>query len=245
MASHGSDRHDPPASPADHEDTEARLPQHVYRRRRLVALGVVVLLLLLLVWGVTKGVRAVTGAGDAPDDAPATAQEPATSPQVSADPAQKFADFTPRPSPSGSASPGGSAGPSASSTAAAECQADLSVRASTSKESYAGEEEPVLTMTLENTGEQPCTVNAGTKLMAFVVTSGADTVFDSRHCAAGGEDRKVTLAPGQKETSNLTWNRVRTAEGCPAGQPKALAGYYNLAVSLGETTSEQAAFVLQ
>lgn len=245
MASHGSERHDPPSYPSDDGGSEARLPDHVYRRRRLVALAVLVLFALFVVWAVTMGVRAVTssdsGAGDE-DPAPAAASTAST--QVTANPDQKFADFTPRPNPSGSGSAAPSSSPSASSTPQA-CGTNLTVTASTDKETYAAKEQPALVMTLENTGDNPCTVNTGSKQMAFVVTSGSDTVFDSRHCAAPGEDKTVTLDAGQKETSRLTWNRVRTAEGCPAGQAEALAGYYNLTASLGEDSSPQVAFVLQ
>nr|WP_314314571.1 DUF4232 domain-containing protein [Kocuria rhizophila] len=245
MASHGSERHDPPTHHTPDEDTEARLPDHVYRRRRLVALAVIVLVLLVIVWAVGAGIRAVTGGGEGSTAEQDAAPAPSATARASADPAKKFDDFTPRPAPSGSASGGSSASPSPSASAVPECTDKLSVTAGTDKESYAGKEQPVLTMTLENTGDQPCTVSAGSKRMAFVVTSGSDTVFDSRHCAAGGEDRTVTLNAGQKESAKLSWNRVRTAEGCPAGQPEALAGYYNLAVSLGDTASQQAAFVLK
>ena len=243
MASHGSERHDPPSRPSDDGVSEARLPDHVYRRRRLVALSVLVLLALFLVGGFTMGIRAVTSSGSGDED-PAPAPASAASTQVTANPDQKFADFTPRPSPSGSGSAAPSSSPSTSSTPQA-CGTNLKVTASTDKETYATKEEPVLVMTLENTGDNQCTVNAGSKQMAFVVTSGSDTVFDSRHCAAPGEDKTVTLDAGQKETSRLTWNRVRTAEGCPAGQAEALAGYYNLTASLGEDSSPQVAFVLQ
>ena len=55
----------------------------------------------------------------------------------------------------------------------------------------------------------------------------------------------MTLEPGKKEDARLTWNRTRTAEGCPADQPEAMAGYYNLSVGLGEQSSPNATFVLE
>ncbi|MDO4919219.1 hypothetical protein [Kocuria sp.] len=245
MASHGSEHHDPPTSTTGGGGSEARLPAHVYRRRRLVALAVIALLLLLLVVGVVRGVRAVTGSGGQDTAQDAAAQRPAATAQATADPEQKFADFTPRPDPSGSASSSAPGTPSPSSTAVPACGADLSVTASTDKETYAAKEQPVLTMTLQNTGNHPCTVDAGTSKMVFTVVSGSDTVFDSRHCAAGGDDRKLTLDAGAKETARLSWNRTRTAQGCPAGQAEAAAGYYKLTATLGDTTSAPAAFVLQ
>ena len=241
MASHGSERHDRSTHPSEDDAPEARLPEHVYRRRRLVALAVLVVLVLVVVSAVVMGVRAVTSSGS---DAEETAPAATATAQATSDPDQKFAGFTPRPTPAASASAAASSSPSASSAPKA-CGTNLSVTASTDKETYAAKEQPVLVMTLENTGDAPCTVDAGSKQMAFVVTSGADTVFDSRNCAAKTEDKNVTLNAGQKESARLTWNRVRTADGCPAGQAEALGGYYNLTASLGDTSSEKVAFVLQ
>ena len=239
MAS-GSERHDPSTSPAGSSETGGRLPEHVYRRRRMVALAVIVALALALLWAVVSGVRALTGAGAADEATPT--QQPGAVAQPSTDPQNKFADFSARPTPSGS---GTSSSPSASSTAAPGCGADLVVGAATDKQGYAAGEDPVLELVLENKGQHPCRVNAGSNHMALVVTSGADTVFDSRHCAVPGEDRQITLGAGQKETARLTWNRVRTAEGCPTGQSEALPGYYNLTASLGDVTSQQVSFNLQ
>ena len=58
MSSHGSEHHDSPRRTDHGVESEARLPDHVYRRRRLVALALAVLLVLLLLWGVVAGVRA-------------------------------------------------------------------------------------------------------------------------------------------------------------------------------------------
>ncbi|MGX5357988.1 hypothetical protein [Kocuria sp. KH4] len=213
-----------------------RVGPEVYRRRRIVAAVAAGVLLLLVAVGIGSAVVAMLGPGE-PEAAPAPAATTAA-PTVSQEP---FADFTPRPDESPSASPSATAteGP------AEECGTDLAVRASTDRESYPEGEEPVLVLTLENTGDDPCTVNAGTSQMVYEVGSGADTVFDSRHCQAGSADEERTLEPGQEESARLTWNLRRTAEGCTEAGGAAQAGYYRLVVSLGERTSEPAAFVLE
>lgn len=91
----------------------------------------------------------------------------------------------------------------------------MTLTASTDKQTYPADQEPVLVMTMENTGEQPCRVNAGTNAMNYVVTSGSDVIFDSRHCAAEGEDRNVTLEPGKTEEARLAWNRFAPRKGAP------------------------------
>ncbi|MCD1145915.1 hypothetical protein LQU92_11845 [Kocuria sp. LUK] len=215
-----------------------RVSAEVYRRRRIVAAAAAVLLVVLVAVGVVSAVAALVGpeepAEQAAPEAVASAGPTSTEP---------FADFTPRPEKSSSASPGASESPSAAP--AEECGAELAVRASTDRESYPQDLEPQLELTLENTGEDPCHVDAGTARMAFVVRSGEDTVFDSRHCQVGGEEQRVTLEPGREQVARLTWDRVRTLEGCAAGGEPALPGHYRLEVSLGERTGEPAAFVLE
>jgi len=202
----------------------------------VAALAAGVLLLLVAV-GVVSVVAMMLGPGES-EAVPAPDAATASSAAAEEDP---FADFTPRPEESASAS----ASASPSSAPAEECGDALVLRASTDRGSYSGAAEPVLELTLANTGEAPCHVNAGTSQMVYEVSSGADTVFDSRHCQVGSEDRELTLEPGQEQTARLTWDRRRTAEGCAeAGEP-VQSGYYRLAVSLGERTGEPASFVLE
>lgn len=245
MATNASSQRDPADPRASAGDSEGRVAPSVYRRRRLVAVVVLLVLVLALIWGISAVVSALTGPDEGATDpeipSAATAEQ---APVPTTDPNNKFADFTPRPTPSGDDETEG-ADSSASPQAVGECGADLEVTASTDQQSYPPEQEPILIMTVKNTGEQPCRVNAGTNAMSFVVTSGADVVFDSRHCAAEGEDREVTLEPNAEENARLTWNRTRSAEGCPAGQTAARAGYYNLTVGLGEQNSSNATFVLE
>lgn len=243
MATNGSEQRDSTNSGASHGDSGDRLPPSVYRRRRVIALVVLLVLVVALIWGISSVVSALTGSPEEPDQPQTQATaEPTSEPTV--DPNNKFVDFTPRPTPSGSAgSPTESA--SASPAAVEECGANVSLTAGTDKQTYPADQEPVLILTMENTGDEPCKVNAGTNAMSYVVTSGSDVIFDSRHCAADGEDRDVTLEPGKKEDARLTWNRTRTAEGCPADQPEAMAGYYNLSVGLGQQSSPNATFVLE
>ncbi|MBD2762899.1 MULTISPECIES: hypothetical protein [unclassified Candidatus Sulfotelmatobacter] len=245
MATNGSEQRDSSNSGVSVADSGDRLPPSVYRRRRVIALVVLLVLVVALIWGISSVVSALTGSSEEPEQPLTQTQataEPTSDPTV--DPNNKFADFTPRPTPSGSAgSPTGS--PSASPAAVEECGANLTLTAGTDKQTYPADQEPVLILTMENTGDEPCKVNAGSNAMSYVVTSGSDVIFDSRHCAANGEDRGVTLDPGKTEDARLTWNRTRTAEECPANQPEATAGYYNLSVGLGEQSSSNATFVLE
>ncbi|GAA1762233.1 hypothetical protein GCM10009767_21430 [Kocuria aegyptia] len=213
----------------------------MYRRRRLLAALAASVLLVLVAVGLVSAVAGMLGPAET-EDVPAPEAATASAAAASEEP---FADFTPRPDESASASASAPVTGAATAGPVEECGPDLAVRAATDRESYPGDVEPVLVLTLENTGEDSCRVNAGTSRMVYEVTSGADTVFDSRHCQAGSEDAEVTLEPGQEESARLTWNRLRTAEGCAEAGGEARAGYYRLVTSLGERTAEPVPFVLE
>ena len=120
----------------------------VYRRRRLVAALAAGVLLVLVAVGLVSAVAGMLGSGET-EDVPAPEAATASAAAASEEP---FADFTPRPDGSASAS----ASAPATEGPVEECGPDLAVRASTDRESYPEDVEPVLELTLENTGEDPC-----------------------------------------------------------------------------------------
>ncbi len=161
--------------------------------------------------------------------------------------------------PTGSAQPAPTASPSAPAAQATEsavpaepspsdpsCDPDLvQVSASTDAQSYAPDQDPVLTLTVTNTGDVDCPVNVGTSQMEFLVTSGDDRIFSSADCQDGAEDLSRDIAPGSSEEAKFTWERNRSVPGCEEVEENATPGSYDVRVSLGELTSEEATFELQ
>lgn len=200
----------------------------VYRRRRLVVGGAVLMVLALVASGF-----ALAGAfGGASEQASST--DPASSAAASA---------VPRASPSASASAAPTPTPSATPT----CNQNLvTVSASTDKAAYGPDENPLLTLKVTNGGEVPCQVNIGTSQMEFLVTSGPDRVFSSRDCQATSEDLVKVIAPGASETANFPWSRNRSVEGCQVVDAKPGAGgaYYIFTAKLGSKASPKAVFQL-
>lgn len=217
------DRYEEPEFDREPREPRRHSPE-VYRRRRLVA-GV---LALLLVVGLGFGLSKLIGGGDAESD-PVVAAEPTNS-----DP---FAGYSARPE---SQASDGASGP-----AAMACGDDLKVTASTDEKTYSGKDKPVLIMTLENTGKDECMVNAGTARMDFTVNSGQDKVFDSAHCQIDGQDRPITLDAGEKESARFEWDRHRSVPDCATEGSAVQAGTYRLTVTLGEDSSEGVEFTLE
>lgn len=167
-----------------------------------------------------------------------TAEDPVTESTVSA------SESAP---PSGPSSVLPSATPSTSPTPTEPvCNpASIEVTATTDAQTYAPEQNPVLTLTVANTGNAPCPVNVGTSQMEFLITSGEDRIFSSRDCQEGAEDLEVTIEPGSSETARFTWERVRSTPECTLVDAVPGAGQYVFQARLGERSSGEAVFTLE
>ena len=201
-----------------------RVSPRVYRRRRLVVLILVLIVIGGLVWAGIVLAGLITSGQDNAEGGPV--------PSGSAQPAPSPADTgqpTDDPSPEDPACDPG----------------QVEVSASTDAADYAPEQNPVLTLTVTNTGDVACPVNVGTSQMEFLVTSGEDRIFSSVDCQEGAEDLTREIQPGGSEEANFTWERNRSAPGCVAVEGNPTPGTYAVSVSLGERTSEETSFELQ
>ncbi|MER2133713.1 MAG: hypothetical protein ABS910_03435 [Arthrobacter sp.] len=208
----------------------ARPSQAVYRRRRLVLSLLALLVISVLVWGGVAVAGALAGGPDAdapepfqtaPTPVPSTAaQEPdKANPEKTADGAPAAEDGTCPP-------------------------AVVKVEAATDAAAYPAGANPLLTLSVTNTGAEPCKINVGTSQMEFVVTSGSDRIFSSADCQDGAEDLLKEFEPGATEKANFTWERLRSAPGCAAVASNPNPGWYVFTARLGEATSEKAVFQL-
>lgn len=132
----------------------------------------------------------------------------------------------------------------------AVCSAgQLTVTPLTDETSYAAGQNPMLTLTIENTGDEPCSADLGTAAMQFEIASGSDQVWRSADCQQNPENLAVTLEAGQKlETEPLEWDRTRSsAETCDITRDPVPAGgaSYHLKVgAAGVTGTGTAQFLL-
>lgn len=194
----------------------------MYRRRRQVAAGLALLLIGGLVWA-GFAVAGLFRNGDA------AAAEPAPETVVATAESSKSASPSPSPAP----------------TQPVCNPAFVKVTAATDAQAYAPDQNPVLILTVSNTGDVPCPVNVGTSQMDFLVTSGEDRIFSSRDCQEGAEDLEVTVQPGSSETARFTWERIRSAPGCAPVEAKPGPGQYVFQTRLGERISDEVAFSLK
>jgi hypothetical protein len=191
----------------------------VYRRRRLAALVLVLVLVALLV---LAGWWIASVFGEDKPKAEGQAPVPVAS----------------------SASPSVSPSPKPAATGACD-ESDISVSAATDAPSYAAGENPTLILEVENTGDSDCEVDVGTEAMEFIVTSGEDRIFSSKDCAVETGELMRTIAPGESERAQFTWERQRSAPGCTAVNANPQPGTYVLTTRLGSHKSEKVIFDLQ
>ncbi|WP_395939471.1 hypothetical protein [Arthrobacter alpinus] len=132
--------------------------------------------------------------------------------------------------------------------ASAVCnEAGIKVSGLVDKTSFAANENPKLTLRVTNTGEAPCDINVGTSQMEFKITSGNDSIFNSKDCQADPTDLVKNLKPGASETANFTWKRNRSAQGCAsvAAMPGGGGATYVFVATLGKWASDKVIFQLQ
>lgn len=206
----------------------------MYRRRRLVVGGALLLVIALVVGGFALAGAFKGGSQQASSTQPSSTVPASANPAASA-------------TPSASAPATASATPSPTASATPTCNQNLvTVTATTDKPAYGPGENPMLTLKVTNGGKVPCEVNIGTSQMEFLVTSGSDRIFSSKDCQASSEDLVKVIAPGASETANFPWNRNRSAEGCKevAAAPGGGGAYYIFTAKLGSRASPKAVFQL-
>lgn len=197
------------------------LPPQVYWRRRLVVgLGLLAVLVIIILIVVRPGGSEPTGSTD-----PAPSASPTT------------AD--------------GAAEPPAEPGAPTACTPEqVQVTAVTDADSYPAEVQPLVSLTLTNTGSTPCIAAVGTDVQEYVITSGDDRIWSSKDCQQNPAPAELTLEPGVPiSTTPISWQRVRSEPGgaCDGERTAAIGGgaTYRLTVTIGGFTSEAKPFILE
>lgn len=207
---------------AEKQVRSTRPSAKVYRRRRLAVLVVGLLVIGLLVWAGTALASALRPKAEPDAPAPAAASSSAPVEPKSTAPAEES-----------------KAGP------AVCAEGDVSVVATTEQATHGPSQNPLLVMTIKNTGKSECIVNVGTSQQEFTVMSGSDRIFSTADCLADPGDMEITMKPGGSESARFTWERVRSAPGCKVVNAKPRPGWYGFTAKLGNVTSEKAGFELK
>jgi zona occludens toxin (predicted ATPase) len=214
------------------------MPAGAYWLRRLLLLVVLLALVGGGWWFVSGRASGSASATPPPSTEPSSPAADTTSPTVTT---------TPSTTPSTTTSPTSPASTTATASAAPVACASgaIAVQASTDAGIYPPGAHPLLTVTVTNVGSVPCIRDLGQAAMGLIVSSGKTRVWSSDDCAPGGPEAAATLRPGQRFSSTVSWDRVTSKPGCPAGQPAAAPGTYQLVARNVALTSAPRSFSLR
>lgn len=205
-----------------------RKTEAVYRRRRFVIFGGLIVLIIALAAGIWLAIAQPWS-----DAAPAPTSTPGPTPS------ETLPSESPTPTSTEDLPP--SPEPTADETAAAvPCQArDVTVEAITDADTYPAGVLPQLSISLTNKSDADCTIDVGSAMQVFTVSSGSDTWWRSTDCQESPSSMVVTLSAGKTVTSAapVQWDRTRSdvATCDQENRPRAPGGgaSYHVAVSIG------------
>ena len=119
----------------------------------------------------------------------------------------------------------------------------VKLTANTNESRYNPGEIPQLWLTVENIGFAECSIEVGTNVQEYRITSGSDRIWSSKDCQRGGVPLTITLQPGEsRSTEAIPWDRTRSSETtCDDARPIMPGGgaTYQLQVFLGDFASEE------
>lgn len=198
-------------------------PPRVYWIRRGLVAVVAIAIIAALVWAFT------------PKNQPTTATPATTSPA----PAETLVSPT--------ASPTGSTLPTAdSSTAAPTACEPIGVQLSVAGfKSVKNTGKQVFSVTAENNTAMPCVMEITGDTFRLRVTSGADLIWSTAHCAKWLPDvKKQTLQAGKSLEFKIEWTLYRSAEGCKQAKSLLGVGTYVAQANYRETATGRFVFVV-
>lgn len=212
------------------------MPRHsaaVYRRRRVVLLGGLILLVAAIGVGVWLLVAQPWAHAAGPAPTSSASPNPTASETPTSDPVTDPASPAPTTDVSESETP-----------AVVACEAkDIVVAAVTDADSYQAGVLPKISISLTNTGPTDCTMDVGSTTQAFTVMSGSDVWWRSTDCQENPSSMIATLPAGTTVTSKdpVTWDRTRSSvETCGQENRQRAPGggaSYHVEVSIGGFTS--------
>ncbi|MGV8886369.1 MAG: hypothetical protein ACOH1T_12400 [Microbacteriaceae bacterium] len=101
----------------------------------------------------------------------------------------------------------------------------ITVEAITDKASYKAGEQPMLSLSITNTGTASCTFQAGADVQVYTITSGKDEIWSSQDCQAKADPTPTVLKPGTAvSTTPFPWDRTRSSSDTCEGERAAVTG---------------------
>lgn len=209
------------------------LPPEIYWRRRLLAIGAVVVALALVLWLAFALLR---GGGDDKTDAKPTTTAASNKAAGSSSGAPESKSGTPS--------------ASANATAGAAGQGkfcpdqSLAVKVNVGQATYRAGEQPVFGIVITNISSTACERDMGSGLQVISVQSldGQRRMWASTDCYPDGTPDVRTLNPGQQAAFTVTWSGSSSQPNCAGERVAVPPGPYTVVAQLGSVRSSPEPF---
>ncbi|MBB3037751.1 DUF4232 domain-containing protein [Hoyosella altamirensis] len=238
--------HDPRYRPA--QSRRLPHPPEVYRRRRIAAAVILLVLLGGIIAGILVGIRAFAGSG-AEDPTDVQASGTATSAQKTPD---ETASEVPKRDPDARGDDEDdldddldddeevkvAEGPCADSS--------LSVRATIDRAEYPIGDQPRFGVVVTNIGDTTCARDLGPAVQQISVRAVENDrrVWVNTDCAPTTGRDVWTLAPGDQAAFAITWSGTGSAPGCFGPRDAVDSGVYRVFAQVGEISAEPVEFAI-
>nr|WP_221333126.1 DUF4232 domain-containing protein [Nocardia transvalensis] len=208
------------------------LPPEIYWRRRLLAIGALIVALVLVIW---LAVMLLRGGDDKQDTPAAAAATSATSTTA--------ANSSSAPESSPSSAPA-SANATASGSPVACPDQSLAVKVTVGQPAYKPGEQPVFGIVVTNISTAACQRDMGSGLQQVTVQSldGQRRMWSSTDCDQGGPGDVRALKGGEQAAFTLTWSGTSSQPGCAGERVQVPAGAYAVVAQLGSVRSTPETF---
>jgi hypothetical protein len=120
----------------------------------------------------------------------------------------------------------------------------------TDADNYGADQQPLLSLSITNTGTAACTFNAGSDVQEYVITSGEEKIWSSKDCQSDPVASAAVLEPGVALTTTpFPWDRTRSsADTCDSTDRPAVTAAgasYHLEVTInGVASTDSKQFLL-
>ncbi|MBF6134233.1 DUF4232 domain-containing protein [Nocardia otitidiscaviarum] len=209
------------------------LPPEIYWRRRLLAIGALVVALALVLWLAFALLR-----GDGDDSSAAADTTTAATNKA----AGSSSDTSESDSAQSQANATAEAGPAAQGK---QCpDQSLAVKVSVGAPTYKAGEQPVFGIVITNISSEACERDMGSGLQEVAVTSldGQRRMWASTDCYPEGTPDVRTLQPGQQAAFTVTWSGSTSQPNCAGERVPVPPGPYSVVAQLGSVTSSPEPF---
>jgi hypothetical protein len=214
------------------------LPPEIYWRRRVFAIGAIVIVLALVIW---LAIMLLHGGGSSKSTAAASSTSAtAAGPETTTPPATSTSDAAA----SATATPSGTVNATAVNSPAACPDQSLAVKVTVGQPTYKSGDKPVFGIVITNISTMACSRDMGSGLQQVSVQSldGQRRLWTSTDCDQGGPPDVRTLTGGQQAAFTLTWSGTTSQPKCAGERVPVPPGSYAVSAQFGSIHSAPETF---